>query len=108
MAESFGRMGWRSWFAAPRGPALPVPTTRSHSFSDAILLVGFQPLTTLPDAGKILLQNDTATLGSLIGSLVSTIKDITTLNSDSTTGVVSAASQLALSEIADQLGALLQ
>jgi Phage protein Gp138 N-terminal domain len=96
-----------NWFASPNGAAGPVASARLHSFADAIILVGFQQIASMPDTGKVLIQNDAATLGSLMGSLIDTIKNITTTTAG-TPGTISPASQANLTSVASQIGSLLE
>lgn len=114
-----------TWFQGGQSKALP--SGRLHSFSDGIALVGLRSLAhSLPsvDANRAVLQNgttmvgvgadkvkvanQTTTLNTLLQSLVTAIKAITTLNSDMTTGAVSSASQTTLTNIATQIGGLLE
>lgn len=101
----------------------PVASNRLHSFSDGIALVGFikpsvyDAVRTVLRNGdtyigvsstKVKIANGTTTLNTLLGQLINAIKAITTLNSDLTTGAVSAASQANLTSIATQIGGLLE
>ncbi len=114
-----------NWLQGGSGSA--VATNRLHSFSDAIILVGIRSLahviqsydtvravlqqgSTLVGVGPshVKIANGTTTLNTLLQSLINQIKAITTLNSDSTTGVVSAASQAALAVVATQISGLLE
>ena len=105
---------------------LEVNSSRLHSFSDGIILVGLRSAlnvvknysstdavlqngTTNVSVGiaKITIQNQIDTLGNIINDLLTAIKGITTLATDHTNGFVSAASQLQLTTIATRLQGLL-
>lgn len=84
------------WFAGARSG--PVASTRLHSFSDAVLVVGFQPLTGL-DPNRMVITNGTASCGvnqatskvvvsknsdtlySLLANLITAIEGITVTTS---------------------------
>lgn len=102
-------------------------TARMHSFTDAIILVGLRSIAhvisnydttravlrngnALVGVGteKVKIANETTTLNTLIQNLITAIKAITTLNSDSTTGVIDAVSQTNLGMIATQIEGLLE
>lgn len=114
-----------NWFQGGTNAACATP--RAHSFSDAVALVGINSLANVVqsyDAARAVLRNgttgvgvsstkvkifnQTTTLNTLLQSLITQIKAITTLNSDSTTGAVSVASQTQLANIATQIGGLLE
>ena len=105
---------------------LEVNSSRLHSFSDGIIIVGLRSAlnvvknysstdavlqngTTNVSVGiaKITIQNQIDTLGNIINDLLTAIKGITTLATDHTNGFVSAASQLQLTTIATRLQGLL-
>lgn len=114
-----------TWFQGASGRG--VATSRLHSFSDGLILVGVRSLANvledydsaravlrngdaLVGVGETLIKiaNATTSLNALLQDLISAIRGITTLNSDSTTGVVSAASKSALSGVASQIAGLLE
>ena len=110
------------WAGATSGP---VASTRLHSFSDGMALVGFDFSdfeydntraalsygTTRVAVGeeKVLIENQTATLNDLLQQLITVIKGITTTNAvPGNPCAISPASQLLLDNVATALGELLE
>ena len=121
----FNDRDFGNWFNGATGAAVATP--RLHSFSDAIVIVGLRSLanslddydtvravlsngSTMVGVGpnQVKIANATTTLNTLLQNLVSAIKALTTLNSDSTTGAVSTVSQTALTAIGTQIAGLLE
>lgn len=116
-----------NWFQS--GQVTPLSSSRLHSFSDAILLVGLRSTpNVIPDfdttraalsyegggkvgvgPSKVLVGNAVTTLNTLLQNLVTAIKDITTTNCVVGSPVaLSPVSIAALSSIATELGGLLE
>lgn len=113
-----------NWFAGATSG--PVATPRLHSFADGIALVGFHRLTAWDQThaklsngnaqvgvpttgGKVSIANTDTTLNTLLGNLITAINNITTTNAVvGSPCLISPASQLVLSNIATQLGDLLE
>ena len=115
-----------NWFSGATSG--PVASTRLHSISDGIVLVGVRPLSkVIPSydtanphlyngtasikvkSNKILLENSTDKLGLLLKDLIDTIKAITTSNA--VVGVpctISPASQAQLAIVSTKIEALLE
>jgi len=115
-----------NWWSGARSG--PVASARLHSFSDGLVLVGFQH-TSINDPNHMLMTNGNAqvgvpasassalvriannstTLNTLLGNLITAINNITTTNAvPGSPCLISPASQTALSNIATQLGTLLE
>lgn len=128
----FNDRDFSNWFNGNSNA--PPASARLHSPSDAVILVGIRSLsnviteegsnnfqTILKGPGnegannayilltstKITLARAGLNLNGLLQSLISTIEAITTVNSDSTTGVLSPTSIAALQNVATQIGELL-
>jgi hypothetical protein len=117
-----------NWFEA--GNVMPVASPRLHSMSDGIALIGVNSLAdVLADyditravlrtrdgkagvgvgTSKVKIFNDTTTMMTLLNTLITTIKAITTSNCVvGSPVVVSPASQAALDSVATQLQGLLE
>jgi hypothetical protein len=113
-----------NWFAG--GAGSPCKTTRLHSFADGLALVGIRSLgRVLEDyditrasvrkgttrvgvgASKVLIENESTTLLTLLDQLIDVIKGLVTVGS-STTQTISPASQLLLENMKTTLGGLLE
>lgn len=118
----FNDVDLNNWFAGARSG--PVATARSHAFSDALILVGFQQLGTLDtsrlmftdgdanaginvDTHKVRISNQTAgTLYTVLSNLITAIEGITILGA--TPGTVSPASVTALEAARTAVNSLLE
>jgi hypothetical protein len=116
-----------NWFNG--GPGAQVATPRLHSFSDGIIIVGLrssantldnydttravlQNGTTMVGVGpsKVKISNDTTTLNTLLGDLITAIKDLSidVAGVGTAVGTVDATSVTVLTALATQIGGLLE
>lgn len=115
-----------NWFAGASSG--PVASARLHSFTDAIALVGFQKITSYDDTHALLtngeaevgvpadpastqvrIANSTTTLNTLLGDLITAIKNISTTNAVvGAPCLISPASQAVLDGVATNLSQLLE
>lgn len=113
-----------NWFAGARTGG--AATARQHSLSDGLILVGFQTvdeydadhalmtngnaeLGIQADGGLVRIANAMTTLNTLLGDLVSAIKNISTTNAVvGSPCLISPTSQAALQAVADEIATLLE